>query len=124
MSEDTSLEPVEGKFIFQADKNMRVRFNADGWVEEIGKGGTGDTLGTKLQGKAGSKLDDIYAPRYYDLFSRIVILDIHAARQSDKSGSGGIIRFKDLEEGSQLYNRINTIIAIGNKHFAMNLKPL
>lgn len=124
MSEIAIPEAIDGKFIFQVDKNMRIRFNADGWVEEIGKGGTGDSLGTKLQGKAGSKLDDIYARRHYDLFARVVILDIYAARASDQSGSGGIILFKDLEPGSTLYDRVNLIIAIGNKHFGFNQKPL
>jgi hypothetical protein len=43
------LTPVDGKFIFQIASNVRVRFNAEGWVEEIGRGGSGDSLGTTLQ---------------------------------------------------------------------------
>lgn len=124
---DTSItapDPVEGRFIFQVDPNMRVRFNAEGWVEEIGKGGAGDPLGTKLQGKPGSKLDDIYTRRYYDLFTRAIILDIFPKQNSDKSGAEGLVLFKDLEPGSPMYDRVNLLIAIANKHFSMNLKPL
>ncbi|MEM6781853.1 MAG: hypothetical protein AAF569_08320 [Pseudomonadota bacterium] len=126
MTNDTQdvPQPVDGKFIFQIDQNMRIRFNADGWVEEIGKGGSGDALGTKLQGKPGSKLDDIYARRYYDLYSRVVLLDVHPKQNSDRSGTEGMIMFKDLEPGSLMYDRINMVIAIGNHHFNMNLRPL
>ena len=124
---DTNIsvpDPVNGKFIFEVDKGLHIRFNADGWVEEIGKGGGDDPLGTKLQGKPGSKLDDIYARRYYDLYSRVLILDIHPKMSSDRSGSTAHIMFKDLESGSPMYDRVNLIIAIANQHFGMNLKPL
>lgn len=124
MTEQTVPDPVDGKFIFQIDANMRIRFNADGWVEEIGKGGAGDALGTKLQGKPGSKLDDIYVRRYYDLFSRALILDVFPKQASDRSGAEGLILFKDLESGSPMYDRVNMIIGIANKHFNMNLKLL
>lgn len=121
---DTVPDPVEGRFIFQIDSNIRVRFNADGWVEEIGKGGAGDPLGTKLQGKPGSKLDDIFVRRYYDLYTRALILDVFPKQSSDKSGAEGLVLFKDLESGSPMYDRVNLIIAISNKHFGTNLKPL
>lgn len=117
-------EPVDGKFIFQVDPTMRIRFNNDGWVEEIGKGGPDDPLGTKLQGKPGSKRDDIFARRYYDLYTRAVILDIHPRTPSDMCGAEGLILFRDLEPGSPLYERVNKIIAIANHAFGMNLKPL
>ncbi len=117
-------EPVEGKHIFQISSNVRIRYNSDGWVEEIGKGGMDDPLGTRLQGKPSSKRDDIFARRYYDLYSRCVILDIHPKLTSDMSGTGGIIPFKDLEPGSPMFDRVNLIIAIANKHFGMGLKPL
>lgn len=123
-NENTVPDPVDGRFIFQIDANLRIRFNADGWVEEIGKGGAGDPLGTKLQGKPGSKLDDIFVRRYYDLFTRALILDVFPKQSSDKSGAEGLVLFKDLEQGSPMYDRVNTIIAIGNKHFNMDLKPL
>ena len=125
-TQETSIpDPVDGKFVFQVDHNMRIRFNADGWVEEIGKGTTEDNYGTKLQGVPGTKLDDLYAERYYDLYSRIVLLDIHSDKGSgDKSGARGTILFRDLEPGSPMYNRINLVIAIANHHFNMNLKPL
>ncbi len=123
-AEINAPEPVEGRFIFQVDPNIRVRFNADGWVEEIGKGGAGDPLGTKLQGKPGSKLDDIYVRRYYDLYTRALILDVFPKQNSDKSGAEGLVLFKDLEPGSPMYDRVNLLIAIANKHFSMNLKPL
>lgn len=121
---DTVPEPVEGKFIFQIASNIRIRFNADGWVEEIGKGGAEDPLGTQLQGKPASKLDDIYARRYYDLYSRVLIIDIHPKRSSDQSGASGLIPFKDLEPDSPIHKRINMIIAIANRHFNMELAPL
>jgi hypothetical protein len=124
MTDQAIPEPIDGKFIFQIDKNMRVRFNADGWVEEIGKGGAGDTLATRLQGKPNSKLDDIFARRFYDIFARVILLDIYANRSSDFTNTGGVITFKDLEPGSILYERVNLIIAIGNKHFGFNQKPL
>lgn len=116
--------PVEGKFIYQVDPGMRIRFNADGWVEEIGKGGADDPLGTTLQGKPSSKRDDIYARRFYDLFTRVIIIDIHPKLDSQKSGSDGFVLFKDLEPGSPLYDRVNKAIAISNRDFKTNLKPL
>ena len=124
MSEQAVPDPVEGKYIFDVSNNMRIRFNADGWVEEIGKGGSSDPLGTKLQGKPGSKLDDIYARRYYDLYTRAIILDIFPKRDTDKSGAEGLVLFKDLETGSPLHERVNLIIAIANHHFGMDIKPL
>ena len=117
-------EPVEGKFIFQLDPNIRIRFNADGWVEEIGKGGPEDPLGTKLQGKPGTKRDDIYARRYYDLLTRCLIIDIHPKISSDMSGAEGLVMFKDLEPDSPMFERVNLIINIANHHFSMGLKPL
>ncbi|OIN87973.1 MAG: hypothetical protein AUJ12_00105 [Alphaproteobacteria bacterium CG1_02_46_17] len=116
--------PVEGKHIFQISNNIRIRYNADGWVEEIGSGGADDPLGTRLQGKPNSKRDDIYARRYYDLYSRCVILDIHPKLTSDMSGTGGIILFKDIEPASPMFARVNLIITIANHHFGMDLKPL
>ncbi|HPQ51518.1 MAG: hypothetical protein KDJ26_02850 [Alphaproteobacteria bacterium] len=116
--------PVEGKHIFQISSSTRIRFNAEGWVEEIGKGGMEDPLGTRLQGKPNSKRDDIFARRYYDLLSRCVILDIHPKMDSDQSGADGLILFKDLEPDSPMFDRVNLIIAIANHHFGMNLKPL
>lgn len=117
-------EPVEGKYIFEVDTRMRIRFNADGWVEEIGKGGKDDDLGTNLQGKPHSKLDDILARRYYDLYTRCVLLDIHPVASSNFSGSEGLILFKDLEQGSKMYERVQLIITIANHHFDMDIKPL
>ena len=116
--------PVDGKYIFQLSPTTRVRFNADGWVEEIGKGGDEDPIGTRLQGKPKSKRDDVYARRFYDLFSRCVILDIFPKISSDMSGTGGIILFKDLEQGSPMYERVNLIIEIANENFGMTLTPL
>ncbi|MCB9991802.1 MAG: hypothetical protein H6867_10630 [Rhodospirillales bacterium] len=130
MSEDNNgsspaiPEPVDGKFIFQVSPNVRVRFNAEGWVEEIGKGGPEDPLGTLLQGKTGTKRDDIYARRYYDLFTRCLIIDIHPKISSDMSGAEGLVMFKDLEPGSPTFERVNLLIAIANQHFNMNLRPL
>lgn len=125
--EETSdvLEPVDGKFIFQVDKNMRVRFNSDGWVEEIGRGGNGDPMGTILQGKPGTKLDDVQARRYYDLYARAILLDVHPQRNSaDKGGCEGLVLFKDLEPGCGLYERVSKVIAVANHHFKMDVKPL
>lgn len=116
--------PVEGKFIFQIEPNMRIRFNADGWVEELGTGGAEDVLGTRLQGKAGTARDDLYARRFYDLYSRIVLLDVHSRVTGMTQGAQGMYRFVDLEPGSRMHERVNRIIAIGNHHFNMNLKPL
>lgn len=123
-NQNTVPDPIEGKFIFQIDPLMQVRFNADGWIEEVGKGGRQSSLGTKLQGRPGTKLDDIYARRYYDLMSRVVIIDIYPIRTADQSGTGGVLTFKDLEKGSVLYDRVQTSIAIANKHFSMNIAPL
>jgi len=117
-------EPVDGKFVFQISKTTRIRFNAEGWVEEIGKGGRDDPLGTKLQGGGGTKLDDILARRYYDLYTRAIILDVHPQKDSDKSGAEGLVLFKNLEPGSVMYDRVNLIIAIANHHFGMGMKPL
>ena len=123
-SADALPGPVDGKFIYQIDDNLRIRFNADGWVEEIGKGGADDPLGTKLQGKPTSKRDDIYARRYYDLFTRALIIDIHPKISTDMSGAEGLVLFKDLEPGSPIFERVNKIIAIANRDFNMSLKPL
>ncbi len=125
MSDDNTIpEPVEGKYIFQLTNNLRVRFNADGWVEEIGKGGPNDPLGTILQGQAGNKQDDLFARRYYDLYMRAVILDIHPKKTTSTSGAAGMILFKDIEPGTPGHARINKIIAIANHHFKMEIKPL
>ncbi len=119
------LEPVDGKFIYQVDKNMRVRFNSEGWVEEIGRGGPGDPMGTVLQGKPGTKLDDIQARRYYDLCARAILLDVHPQKNSsDRGGCEGLILFKDLEPGCRLYKRVNRVIEIANHNFKLGLKPL
>ncbi|MGZ9097225.1 MAG: hypothetical protein ACXW30_02885 [Micavibrio sp.] len=123
-SEDAIPDPVEGKFIFQLGNNIRARFNADGWVEEIGRGGPNDPLGTVLQGQAGSKLDDLFVRRYYDLHMRAVIIDVHPKKSTSPSGAAGLILFKDLEAGSTGYLRVNKIIAIANHHFNMGIKPL
>ena len=114
----------EGKFVFQIDGNMRIRFNADGWVEEIGKGGDEDAVGTRLQGTAGTRLDDVYARRVYDLFTRVVIFDIHPKRSSEVAVSAGLMAFKDLEPGSHTYTRVNKIIEIANQQFSMGIKAL
>lgn len=124
ISAETVPDPVEGKFIFQVASGVRIRFNADGWVEEIGKGGADDPLGTQLQGKPASKLDDVYARRYYDLYTRAIIIDIHPKRASDQSGASGIVMFRDLEAGSPMHSRVSLIIAIANRHFNMGLAPL
>ncbi len=118
------LTPVDGKFVFQIDSMMRIRFNADGWVEEIGRGGLDDPLGTKLQGKPKSKRDDLVARRYYDLFSRAVILEVFPDTPNDRCKAEGLVLFKDIDPDAPLYERINMIIEIGNTHFGMNLKML
>jgi len=118
------LKPVDGKFIYQIDSNMRIRFNADGWVEEIGKGGAEDPLGSKLQGKPGTKRDDIFARRYYDLYTRCIIIDIFPKISTDRSGAEGLVLFKDLEIGSPLYDRVNKIIEIACKDFGLSIKSL
>ncbi len=117
-------EPVDGKFIYQIDPNIRVRFNADGWVEEIGKGGADDPMGAKLQGKPGTKRDDIYARRYYDLYTRCLIIDIHPKISTDMSGAEGLVLFKDLEPGSPMFDRVNKVIEISNHAFKTDLKAL
>lgn len=123
ISEAPHLTPVEGRFIFQIDRDMRVRFNADGWVEEIGKGGASDPLGTVLQGKPSTKRDDLFVRRFYDLYSRAVILDIFPKITNDNSGTGGIILFRDLDPDSHLYERVNKIIDIANS-LGLTIKPL
>ena len=124
-TQTTSLpEPVDGKFVFQVSPNMRIRYNAEGWVEEIGKG-TPDDDGTVLQGVPGTKLDDLHAARYYDLYTRVVLLDIHAGKGSaDKSAAYASILFRDLDPGSPIYNRVNLAIKIGNYYFGLNIKEL
>lgn len=117
-------DPVDGKTVFQINNNIRIRFNSDGWVEEIGKGGADDPLGTTLQGRTGSKLDDVCARRYYDLFTRTIIIDIYPRRAERHGGAAGIILFKNLEPDSPAWLRVNKIIEIGNHHFNMGLKPL
>lgn len=124
MSDTTPITPVEGKFIFQMDANIRVRFNADGWVEEMGKGGEDDSIGTRLQGHGGSRLDDTYARRFYDLYTRVVIFSLHPKRTTDQAVSAGLIKFSDLEPGTQGYERLSKIITIANRNFNMNIKPL
>lgn len=118
------LKPVDGKFVFQVDPVMRVRFNADGWVEEIGKGGPDDPLGGKLQGKPASKRDDLNVRRYYDLYTRAIILEIYPDTANDRCKAEGLVLFKDLEPDSPMYDRVNKIIKIGNDSFKMNLKAL
>ncbi len=117
-------DPVEGKTVFQINANIRIRFNSDGWVEEISKGGADDPLGTTLQGRSGSRLDDVCARRYYDLFTRAIVLDIYPRRAERHSGATGLVLFKDLEQDSPLYQRVRKIIEIGNHHFNLGLKPL
>jgi hypothetical protein len=116
--------PVEGKFIFQVENNMRIRFNADGWVEELGAGGAEDSIGTRLQGKAGTARDDLYARRFYDLYSRVMLLDVHSRVTGAAQGVDGVVSFRDLEPNSRIYERLNRIIEIGNHHFNMNVTPL
>lgn len=112
------------KTIFQLEPYMKIRFNNDGWVEELGRGGPEDPPGIIMQGVSGSKLDDIFARRFYDLYSRVVIFDIHPRRPTDQTCVSGVIPFKDLEVDSPLYKRVNKIIELGNHNFNMNLKPL
>lgn len=116
--------PPASKTIFQIESYMKIRFNNDGWVEEIGRGGEEDPPGTILNGLSGSKLDDIFARRFYDLYSRVVIFEIHPRRPTDQTAATGVILFRDLEPGSPLYNRVNKIIELANQNFNMNLKPL
>jgi hypothetical protein len=116
--------PIEGKTVFQISPDVRIRFNADGWVEEMGRGGPEEPLGTHLQGRAGSALDDRFARRYYDLYTRAIVIDIFARREADRSAGRGLVLFKDLEPDSPMYRRVNKIIEIGNHYFKMSLKPL
>lgn len=124
MTKENDIQPVDGKYIFQVSPTTRIRFNNDGWVEEIGRGGADDPLGTRLQGKPSSKRDDIFARRYYDLYTRCILLDIHPYKENDQSGTGGVIMFKDLDPDSPMFERVNLIIAIANHHFEMGLKQL
>lgn len=117
-------EPVEGKYIFQVASNIRIRFNADGWVEEIGRGGREDPLGTILQAKSGSKRDDVYARRFYDLYTRAVLLDIIPKNPADRTDTGGMVLFRDLEPGSVMFDRVNLIISIANHHFGTTFAKL
>ncbi len=103
---------------------MHVRFNADGWVEELGRGTEGLPAGTALGGLASSKLDDIYARRFYDLYSRTIIFDIRPRRETDLTRATGTMAFRDLDPDSPIYQRVNKIIAIANEQFQMNIKPL
>lgn len=117
-------QSTASKAIFQIEPYMKVRFNNDGWVEEIGRGGAEDPPGVIMQGLSGSKLDDIFARRFYDLYSRVVIFDIHPRRPTDQTCVSGVILFKDLEPDSPLYKRVNKIIELGNQNFNLNIKPL
>ena len=112
------------KTIFQLEPHMKIRFNNDGWAEELGRGGEETPPGTALQGLSGSKLDDIFARRFYDLYSRVVILEIHPRRPTDMTNATGVILFRDLEPDSPMYNRVNKIIEYVNQNFNMNIKPL
>lgn len=123
MSDDI-MTPVEGRFIFQVEPNMRVRFNGDGWVEELGNPEPDAPLGTRLQARQGTARDDLYARRYYDLYSRVVFFDIHSRVEGMVAGADGAIPFRMLEAGSRLFERLNKIIAIGNSQFNMNVRPL
>ena len=114
----------ESKYVVALDNGMRIRFNADGWVEEIGKGGDDDALGTRLQGSGTTKMDDLYARRVYDLYARVVLYNIHPKRQTDMPACAGLLAFKDLEPGSHLYTRLSKIIEIANQKFGLNIKPL
>lgn len=116
--------PSASKTIFQIESYMKIRFNNDGWVEEIGRGGEEDPPGTILNGLSGSKLDDIFARRFYDLYSRVVIFEIHPRRPTDQTSATGVIPFRDLEPDSPIYNRVSKIIELANQNFNMNLKPL
>lgn len=113
-----------GKTIFQIEPHMKVRFNSDGWVEELGRGGEENPPGTILQGLSGSKLDDIFARRFYDLYSRVIIFEIHPRRTADTTNATGTMLFKDLEPGSPMYIRVNKIIDYGNQNFSLNIAPL
>ena len=112
------------KTIFQLEPHMKIRFNQDGWVEELGKGGEENPPGVILQGLSGSKLDDIFARRFYDLYSRVIIFEIHPRRTADTTNATGTMLFKDLEPDSPMYVRVNKIIELGNQNFNLNIKPL
>lgn len=112
------------KTIFQLEPHMKIRFNPDGWVEELGKGGDENPPGVILQGLSGSKLDDIFARRFYDLFSRVIIFEIHPRRTADTTNATGTMLFIDLEPDSPMYARVNKIIELGNQNFKLNIKPL
>ena len=112
------------KTVYQIEPHMHVRFNADGWVEELGRGTEGLPTGTPLGGLASSKLDDIYARRFYDLYSRVIIFDIRPRRETDLTRATGTIAFRDLDPDSPMHQRVNKIIAIANEQFQMNIKPL
>lgn len=116
--------PPASKTIVQLEPHMKIRFNSDGWVEELGRGGEEDPPGTILNGLSGSKLDDIFARRFYDLYSRVVILEIHPRRTTDQTSATGVITFKDLEPDSPMYRRVSKIIELANQNFNMNIKPL
>lgn len=124
MTDAPAHKPVSGKSIFQIDVNMKVRFNSDGWVEEIGKGGEDEPLGTRLHGGEVGGYDDVYARRFYDLCSRVVIFDLHPKRISDQGIAAGLLQFRDLDPDSHLYKRLQKIIEIANTNFAMGIKPL
>lgn len=124
MTDNDIPTPVDGNFVFQVGPSMRIRFNAEGWVEEIGKG-TADDSETVLNGVPGTKLDDLYASRYYDLYSRVVLIDVHPAKGTqDYSRAYGCINFKDLDPDTIIYKRVKKAIEIGNHYFNMNVKEL
>lgn len=124
MTEEKKYVPVDGsKYIFQLDHRVKIRFNADGWVEEMYPRQPGEGAGLKMQGTPGTQRDDLYARRYYDLNTRVVLLDIHAGIPNDSSGSMGLIQFKDLEPGSPTYERVCTIIEIA-RQLGMAIKQL
>jgi hypothetical protein len=118
-----NLEPVEGKFIYEIDSGMRIRFNADGWVEELVKPNEHAETATRLQGRAGTKRDDIMARRFYDLFARVVILNIYPRQENDSNIASGIIQFSNLEKNSIIYNRVSAAITIA-KHLGVEVAPL
>ena len=117
------LEPVDGKYIFKLGNYMHIRFNADGWVEEIGRGGSQDPLGTPLHGKPGTKLDTIYGRRYYDLYSRVMLLEIFDG-SGKREQATGLLPFKDLDPQSKIYERLQKIIEIANTRFELGVAPL
>lgn len=120
----TAAGSTNSKTILQLEPHMKIRFNNDGWVEELGRGGEDSTPGTALQGLSGSKLDDIIARRFYDLYSRVIIFEIHPRRTTDTTNATGMMLFRDLEPDSPMFNRVNKIIEYANQTFNMNIKPL